>query len=102
MLWVDNHGQTPSGNVVGQAVISGRPYDVYEGNPQMFSFVISGRPEPSGTVDLLSALRWLIGRGYLRGSDVLTQVNFGWEIASTGGTPLDFTLTKFRLATNVN
>ena len=46
MVWVDNHGQTPAGGVIDQAVISGRRYDVYQGSGHMFSFVISGRPAP--------------------------------------------------------
>jgi hypothetical protein len=102
MVWVDNHGQTPEGGVIDQAVISGRRYDVYQGSGQMFSFVISGRPEPAGQVDLLTPLQWLISHHYLRGSDALTQVNFGWEIASTGGGPMDFTLTRYALSANVH
>ncbi len=102
MVWVDNHGQTPEGGVIDQAVISGRPYDVYQGGARMFSFVISGRPEPAGQVDLLTPLHWLIRHHYVRGSDVLTQVNFGWEIASTGGGPMDFSLTRYTLSTNVH
>jgi Glycosyl hydrolase family 12 len=101
MVWVDNHGQTPEGGVVSQAVISGRTYDVYQGSSHMFSFVIKGKPETSGHVNLLTALRWLISHHYLTGSDVLTQVNFGWEIASTSGAPMDFNLTDFSLKTNV-
>ena len=101
MVWVDNHGQTPAGDVVDQADISGRSYDVYQAGPHMFSFVISGRAETSGHVNLLTALQWLMHRHYLTGSEVLTQVNFGWEIASTGGVPMDFTLTKYSLSANV-
>lgn len=101
MVWVDNHGQTPSGGVIDQAIISGRQYDVYRGSAHMYSFVISGRPQPSGQVDLLSALQWLIRHHFLTGSDVLTQVNFGWEIASTGDIPMNFTLTDYALSTNV-
>jgi len=101
MVWVDNHGQTPEGGVINQAVISGRKYDVYQGSSHMFSFVIKGKPEASGHVNLLTALRWLMSHHYLTGSDVLTQVNFGWEIASTDGVPMDFNLTNFALKTNV-
>jgi hypothetical protein len=102
MVWVDNHGQTPAGGVVDQAVISGARYDVYQSGSRMFSFVISGRPETSGQVNLLTALQWLVRRHFLTRSDVLTQVNFGWEIASTGGVPMDFTLTRYTLSTNVH
>lgn len=32
----------------------------------------------------------------------LTQVNFGWEIASTGGKPRDFTVTNYWLHTQTS
>lgn len=100
MVWVDNHGQTPEGSVISHAVISGRRYDVYQGSSQMFSFVLTGRQETSGHVDLRSALQWLIHHHYLRGSEVLTQVNFGFEIASTDGVPMSFSVSKFSLASS--
>lgn len=102
MVWVANHDQTPEGSVISHAVISGRQYDVYQGTAQMFSFVLSGRQETSGHVNLLSALQWLIHHHYLSGKEVLTQVNFGFEIASTDGVPMNFTVSKFSLATNAH
>jgi hypothetical protein len=99
MLWVANHGQTPLGGVVGHVAISGRQYAVYQGGPDMFSFVATGKPATTGQVNLLSALQWLIKHHYLSGSDSLTQVNFGWEIASTNGVPLHFALSDYSLTT---
>jgi hypothetical protein len=101
MVWVANHGQTPLGGVIDHAAISGRQYAVYQGGPDMFSFVATGQPATTGRVNLLSALHWLIRHHYLSGSDSLTQVNFGWEIASTNGVPLDFALNGYSLTTNV-
>ena len=101
MVWVANHGQTPSGGVINHVVISGREYAVYENGPKMFSFVSTGRPATSGQVNLLSMLQWLIRHRYLSGSDRLTQVNFGWEIASTNGVPLNFAVTDYSLTTNL-
>jgi hypothetical protein len=101
MVWVANHGQTPLGGVIDHAVISGRQYAVYQGGPDMFSFVATGEPATTGRVNLLSALQWLIRHHYLSGSDSLTQVNFGWEIASTNGVPLDFAINNYSLTTNV-
>jgi hypothetical protein len=99
MLWVANHGQTPLGGVVSHVAISGRQYAVYQGGPDMFSFVATGKPATTGQVNLLSALQWLIKHHYLSGSDSLTQVNFGWEIASTNGVPLHFALSDYSLTT---
>jgi hypothetical protein len=101
MVWVANHGQTPLGGVIDHVAISGRQYAVYQGGPDMFSFVATGQPATTGQVNLLSALRWLIRHHYLSGSDSLTQVNFGWEIASTNGVPLAFAINDYSLTTNV-
>jgi hypothetical protein len=60
-------------------------------------FALEGGNERSGTVHLLSALRWLVNHGQLDRSVTLAQVNFGWEICSTHGVPMDFTLTKYTL-----
>lgn len=101
MVWVANHGQTPLGGVISHVAIASRRYAVYQGGPDMFSFVATGTPATTGRVNLLSVLQWLIRHHYLRGSDSLTQVNFGWEIASTNGVPLDFAMTDYSLTTNV-
>jgi hypothetical protein len=101
MVWVANHGQTPLGGIVSHVAITGRQYAVYQGGPDVFSFVATGMPATSGQVNLLSALQWLVNHHYLSGSDTLTQVNFGWEIASTNGVPLDFALNDYSLTTKV-
>ena len=101
MVWVANHGQTPLGGVINHVVISGREYAVYSGGADVFSFVATGKPAARGQVNLLSMLQWLIRHHYLSGSDRLTQVNFGWEIASTNGVPLRFAVTDYSLTTNV-
>ncbi len=61
----------------------------------MYSFVLAQGSENTGQVHLLSALRWLVNHHHLNTSDTLTQVDFGWEIASTGGVAADFGVTKF-------
>jgi hypothetical protein len=100
MVWVANHGQTPSGGVIHHVVITGWHYAVYESGSKMFSFVSTGRPATRGEVNLLSVLQWLIRHRYLTGGDRLTQVNFGWEIASTNGIPLNFVVTDYSLTTD--
>jgi hypothetical protein len=101
MVWVANHGQTPLGGVINHLADAGRRYAVYQGGPDMFSFVAAGRPATTGQVDLLSMLHWLVKHHYLSGSDQLTQVNFGWEIASTNGVPLDFAVTDYSLTASM-
>jgi hypothetical protein len=97
MIWVDNHGQRPAGNVVGHATIFGQRFAVWRGG-STFSFVLNHN-EISGVTHILAAIQWLIGHGYLPPSVSLTQVNFGWEIAATDGKPMDFTVSKYWLAT---
>ncbi len=99
MVWVDNHRQRPSGGVIARIRLDGRRFSVWRSGSSYYAFVLTGRQEKRGAVDLLAVLRWLQGHHHLRGSDTLTQVNFGWEIASTGGRPLDFTVTGYSLAT---
>jgi hypothetical protein len=99
MVWVDNHGQQPNGIVSAEAVLSGQHFRVYRGNAHMVSLVLlSGTHEATGSVNLLLALRWLVDHGYLGGRASLTQVDFGWEIVSTDGIPLEFTLRSYSLS----
>jgi hypothetical protein len=97
MIWVDNHGQRPAGSVIGHATIFGQHFAVWH-TGTIFSFVLDHN-ETSGRTHVLASLRWLMNHGLLSRSVTLTQVNFGWEIASTGGQPRDFTMTNYWLHT---
>ncbi|HEY2286240.1 MAG TPA: hypothetical protein VGH88_10910, partial [Streptosporangiaceae bacterium] len=66
------------------------------GDHSYMAFVREGNAT-SGTVDLHAALAFLEGRGDLKGSDNLWQVNFGWEVCSTGGAPETFTASNYSL-----
>lgn len=98
MIWVDNHGQRPAGSVVGHATIFGQRFAVWRSGNDYFAFVLDHN-ETSGITHMLASIRWLISHGLLKPNVTLTQVNFGWEIASTGGQPRDFTMTKYWLHT---
>lgn len=101
MIWVDNNGQTPAGDVITYAEIQNQRFAVWQGGPTMYSFVLAGRQETKGKVDLLSFLNWLLRHDLLSKSDTVTQVNFGWEIASTDGVPLDFSMNRYSLSTTL-
>jgi hypothetical protein len=101
MIWVDNHGRVPAGNILTRVKIGGQLFTIWESGPDMFSFVLSGQPETSGRVDILSFFNWLLSHRFLSRSDTMTQVNFGWEIASTGGTALDFSMQRFSLSSSL-
>jgi hypothetical protein len=101
MMWMDNHGQTPAGRVIARINIYGRKFAVWQSGSSMFSFVLTGKQLTSGRARLLSALRWLVKEHHLSRSATMTQVNFGWEIASTDGRPLDFTVTDYGLSSSL-
>lgn len=100
MIWVDNHGQRPSGQVVGHATFFGQHYAVWRSGTY-YAFVLDHN-EKTGMTYMLASLLWLVHHGYLNAKDTLTQVNFGWEIASTDGKPRDFTVTKYWLHTQAS
>jgi hypothetical protein len=93
MIWVDNHGQTPSGKVIGHATLFGQHFAVWHGGTD-FSFVLHHN-ETSGVTHILAAIDWLMRHRLVPSNASLTQVNFGWEIASTNGKPMDFKVTKY-------
>jgi hypothetical protein len=97
MIWVDNHGQTPAGNVIGHATIFGQRFAVWHGGTD-YTFALN-RNETTGMTHILASLHWLVVNRYIPASATLTQVDFGWEIASTDGTPRDFAVTSYWLHT---
>jgi hypothetical protein len=101
MVWVDNHGQRPAGNQVATATIDGASYQVWStgsagstGDP--VSLVLNSN-ETSGTVNVLADLNWLESNGYMPAGSGLNQIDFGYEICSTGGVPETFTLSGYSL-----
>jgi len=100
MMWVDNQGQTPAGSVVAHVNFYGENFAVYKPHHTLFSFVLTGRQQTTGKVHLLSALRWLVTNHWLRSDVKLTQANFGWEIAASGGTT-NFSVSNYWLGIGV-
>jgi hypothetical protein len=46
-------------------------------------------------VDVLAMLTWLMNNGYLPTDSTLTQFEYDFEIASTGGVPEKFQVTHW-------
>lgn len=97
MIWVDNKGQRPSGNIIAHTTLFGQHFAVWHGGTD-FTFALDHR-ESHGATHILAAIGWLIKHGQVRSSATLTQVDFGWEIASTNGRPMDFKVTHYWLNT---
>jgi Flp pilus assembly protein TadB len=95
MMWVDNHNRTPAGHKFGEIVIYQHDFTVWQNGRDVFTFVLSGPQETTGRVHLLSALRFLVNHNKLSSSDTVSEVDFGWEIASTGGTTQNFGVTGY-------
>jgi len=94
MIWVDNHGQTPAGSEVGTADIAGASYSIWSAGKNPVSLVLNSN-ETSGTINILAALNWLESNGYMPSGSGLNQIDFGWEICSTGGSAKTFSLTSY-------
>jgi hypothetical protein len=71
-------------------------YDLWasRGGEVIFSL---NKSERSGTVDILGVLTWLRGRGLASSGPQLGQVDFGFEICSTGGKPEKFAVSRYTL-----
>lgn len=98
MIWVENHGQTPAGDPSGAPVtIAGHEYQLWADGNDTLSFVMTTNT-PSGTVDILAIVNWLIAQGRYPANIGFNQINFGFEIPSTGGVDSVFKVTGYTLA----
>jgi hypothetical protein len=97
MVWVDNHGRGSGGaRRVGRATISGQRFTVYEYGTGEIIFSLNHN-EHVGTVHILTTLRWLQHHKFVSKGARIGQVDFGWEICSTGHRPETFTISKYTL-----
>ena len=64
-----------------------------------YAWKLKAPNEPSGTVDILAMLTWLENHGnYLPKDSVLEAIGYGWEIASTGGQPETFRVSRYSIS----
>jgi hypothetical protein len=102
MIWVDDHRTNPPpGHVVGRPTFAGARYSVWQdptdGKPGYHTiYIVRERNETSGKLSILSMLRWVIAHN-LTAATGLNQIDFGWEICSTGGAPATFTISRYSL-----
>ena len=106
---VNNHGLPPVGHKIGAASYYLADFNVWQTSKNHFIFRLAGPQVVTGRVHLLSALRWLVNHpnGHRQANNLLSahatisEVDFGWAIASTGGTPLDFDVTGYSVASAI-
>ena len=97
MIWVDNVGRGSGGaRQIGTVTIGGQAFTVrqYQGGEVIFSL---DHNQQSGTIDILATLTWLQGHGLVSAKAQLGQVDFGFEICSTGGKPEKFAVSRYTL-----
>ena len=87
MVWTDNHKQVPFGRQVATANFFGQNFNVWQSGSDAFAFVLDHN-EQSGTVHILSTLRWLIKHGKIPSSSTITSAQFGWEVCGTTGSQM--------------
>jgi hypothetical protein len=99
MIWVDSAGRSLAGSTrVGSATISGQHFTVWKYGGTEFIFKLNHN-ETSGQTAILASINWLISHHQVPASVTLTQVDFGWEIASTHGLPAHFQVKNYWLHT---
>jgi hypothetical protein len=104
MIWTENLGQRPAGNVVGNVTIGGKAYQLWRdgsGTGGIFTYV-SVEPQRSGTMPLGSFFADLQTRGWLEpraggGPDTTWQVDYGVEVVSTNGVDHRWNFNDFEM-----
>jgi hypothetical protein len=96
MIWVHNVNRGTGGATIdAHTTLSGVPTTLMNyGSELILSF---DHNQPSGTVDLLAALKYLQSIGRVPPSAVIGQIDFGWEICSTARQALTFQVTHYTL-----
>ena len=97
MIWTDNWGQRPIGNIVDTVTIGGHEYQVWRsgsGDGGVFTY-LSTTPQLSGDMPLSEFFKDVQNRGW----KVTTtwQVDYGVEIVDTNGSPERFDFTDFAI-----
>lgn len=100
MIWVDTSELRGSGGAdrIDAGTIGGLPFTFYVyGGTGGLPIIKLDTNQPSGTIDILDGLHWLQSKGIVANDATLSQVNFGWEICSTGGAAETFEITSYSL-----
>lgn len=97
MLWMNWYGPVgPLGSPVGTAELGGHTWDVYNGSNgsnNVYSFLRQGNSS-QGEVDVVPILDWIVQQGWMSESDVIGDVQLGFEITSSAG-GLDFAVNDY-------
>lgn len=91
-----NATESDSASIDGNTFVAWRR-PLNKDDPRWYIALSMTNPKPEGALDLAAVFRWLVGKGWLKGTDLIAAVEYGVEIANTGGTEetfwVDYTLT---------
>lgn len=97
MIWADNANRGTGGaNQIGTGTFGGQNWKLlqYGGGELIWSLNAN---EQSGAVGILAMLRGLQSRGLVSSGAAIGQIDFGFEICSTGGMPETFSVSNYTL-----
>jgi len=97
MIWTENWGQRPLGNVVDTVSIGGHEYQVWRsgsGDGGVITY-LSTTPQVSGDMPLSEFFKDVQNRGWR--ATTTWQVDYGVEIVDTNGNPERFDFTDFAI-----
>jgi hypothetical protein len=102
MLWVNKTGPVGAiGSWQSNVSVGGHNWDVYKGtngSNQVFSFLRTSNSS-SGTVDVLSILKWIKDAKGWMGNETIGDVQFGYEVTSSSG-GLNFTTNNLTVSSS--
>ena len=97
MIWVDNANRGTGGaDQIGTSTFGGQSWTLlqYHGGELIWSLHSNER---FGAVDILAMLRNLQSRGLVSSGAAIGQIDFGFEVCSTGGVPEKFAVSSYTL-----
>jgi Glycosyl hydrolase family 12 len=93
MIWNENFGQKPKGSIVAAVAFGGRAYEVWrDGNYIAF---VADANFTSGSINLLQVFDWVVAQGWTSPTSVLSAVDYGVELVSTGDAPETYKFSNF-------
>jgi hypothetical protein len=101
MIWIDNANRGTGGATqVGTGTFGGQKWTLvlYHGGEAIWTLNAN---EQSGTVGILTLLQELQFRGLASSRAAISQIDFGFEICSTGGVPETFSVSRYSLTAKV-
>jgi len=98
MIWVDTTANRGSGGAdqLGTGTIGGIPMTYYNYQHSL-PIIKLNTNQRTGTINILDGLKYFQSVGAVAANATIDQLNFGWEICSTGGVAETFQVSGYTL-----